>query len=652
MASGADTGGECELSESPPQRVAARDGASDVQLTAEDSWALDDSSAGQGAGTALPVVQAHAVPVPEKPSARAYTLVQRGAFDEALKVLETAPELWHEVQNPGGHTFLHWAALAGKISFIRRALEVGLQVDVESDNKQTPLMWACINGHLPAARFLMQAKACPRKRDSMGATPLILSVQHRQHPQLLMLMQLADREKVIAEVDDNGCGAVHWAAYKGDIVSLRLLDYFEASFETVDSQRMTPLHRAVQAAQMPSVLEFLLDKKVDPALRNSDNENILDMVVRQQDKGLERALNKLVEGGEPAGGAVGEVIQNMDDELEAGTAQAAAPKSGRRGRLRRKQKEDTMRKIIGRQPVCNPGPICWLVCTSLAIFQYLNDIRTVSWTVAPSICLAFELGVPMSLALFFYVMYTDPGKLPARIKGNSGVEELMKALDSLPADSPVDAYAGLPGFDRLCTTTWVMKGLRTKYCKNTGACVEEFDHYCGWLACAIGRANHRPFIALAAVEVSTQFCHLYLLWKAGFQLVEWTSFGTWIGTLAMLYPLLIVMTVVHAFSSPGVFFLLLAQLRMIAINLTTNESINAFRYDHFWDKGAEGQKAFKNPFDKGGMAANCLDFWWIRRRGERGTTATEYPMTCKMSEVACRVGKTGTHAGALGLDEP
>eukprot|EP00971_Amphidinium_carterae_P050022 985811-Amphidinium_carterae.1 len=31
-----------------------------------------------------------------------------------------------------------------------------------------------------------------------------------------------------ADVDKNGCSAVHWAAYKGDLTSLKLLDYFGA----------------------------------------------------------------------------------------------------------------------------------------------------------------------------------------------------------------------------------------------------------------------------------------------------------------------------------------------------------------------------------------------------------------------------------------
>merc|ERR1711865_1209494 len=138
---------------------------------------------------------------------------------------------------------------------------------------------------------------------------------------------------------------------------------------------------------------------------------------------------------------------------------------------------------------------------------YLTDMRSTSWELSPVFSLAFELGVPLSLALFFYTCLTDPGKVPPAIKSKSGVEELMRALDSAAVgsgDKLVDSAGRRLSFNRLCTTTFVLKGLRTKYCTQTGACVEEFDHFCGWLNCAIGKGNHRPFIALAFVEASTQ----------------------------------------------------------------------------------------------------------------------------------------------------
>merc|ERR1719171_2725724 len=128
------------------------------------------------------------------------------------------------------------------------------------------------------------------------------------------------------------------------------------------------------------------------------------------------------------------------------------------------------------------------------------DLRAMSYTVAPHASLAFEIGIPLTLAIFAYTALMDPGKVPAKTPGNSGVEEIMKALDS-PDEHVVD-------ISRLCTTTWVLKGLRSKYCTETGAVVEEFDHYCIWLNCAIGKRNHRLFVLLCFSEVLTQFFHV------------------------------------------------------------------------------------------------------------------------------------------------
>jgi hypothetical protein len=259
-------------------------------------------------------------------------------------------------------------------------------------------------------------------------------------------------------------------------------------------------------------------------------------------------------------------------------------------------------------------PIIWLVCVSLATFQYITDLRATSYAVAPWASLFFELGVPLSLSLFAWVMFSDPGKIPARTKGNSGVEELMRGLDG---GAPDDC---LPDLTRLCTTTWVLKDLRTKYCTSTGACVREFDHYCVWLNNAIGRGNHRQFILLALTEALTQVFHIYLCLTTAFHLVEYQSVSSLVFGVCTGYPMLLLMTVIQCCTMPMICMLASQHLRGVAVNMTTNEMMNVHRYEHFWVYGdsCEGGlvKKFRNPFDKGGAWLNSLDFWVLRRRSE------------------------------------
>merc|ERR1719428_2050039 len=100
----------------------------------------------------------------------------------------------------------------------------------------------------------------------MGATALIIAVQHRQYLAMLLMMHRAGQD-ILGDVDKNACSAAHWAAYKGDETALKLLDYFGADLKALDSQKMLPLHRAVCASQV-SVVKFLLDKKSDLNARN------------------------------------------------------------------------------------------------------------------------------------------------------------------------------------------------------------------------------------------------------------------------------------------------------------------------------------------------------------------------------------------------
>jgi len=529
------------------------------------------------------------------PVQRLFTLVRQGSFPEASKALEAAPEHWHAADDEG-HTLLHWAALAGNEAFVAAALEARVKADVAASNGQTPFMWAMIKGMVGVAKLLLEAGADPLATDSMGATPFMLTVQHQQHAALLLLAANAPREKLVKSADSNGCGAVHWAAYKGDLQSLKLLDYFDADFACRDAMGMTPLHRAVQASQ-GGVCEFLLDKQVDPSQTDQQGRTCMDIAKGNHDTAMRRTLDRLLEvAGSSHVGVVGE---SSDIEAPSGA------------NLRRRDASKDEADKLKKKALQNAAATFWLVSVSLALFQYLTDLRLISWTVAPRVSLCFELGVPASLALFFTVALSDPGKVPARVKGCSGVEELLKALK---AGEPTDC-------NRLCTTTWVIKGLRTKYCVNTGACVEEFDHFCGWLNCAIGRGNHRPFIILACVEAFTQFCHLYLVWVCSKSLVQGSSNTDWVMNLASMYPLLVIVALLHTLTAPGIVFLALNQLRLIGVNLTTNEMINVSRYRHFWeeiDTGGQKKRKFKNPFNKGSAVSNCIDFWWTRRRGDAG----------------------------------
>merc|ERR1711897_16047 len=133
------------------------------------------------------------------------------------------------------------------------------------------------------------------------------------------------------------------------------------------------------------------------------------------------------------------------------------------------------------------------------------------------------------------------------------------------------------------------------------------------------------FIFLSVVEPCVQFCHLYLCWASANVQVETPSdsSGSWFFVVATGYPLLVLIACLHCLTAPMVTCLAMNQLRLIMVNLTTNEMLTAYRYGHFWEeveRDGVKKKVFKNPFHKGSVVRNCLDFWWTRRREDRGPT--------------------------------
>eukprot|EP00927_Polykrikos_kofoidii_P059808 TRINITY_DN54930_c0_g1_i1.p1 TRINITY_DN54930_c0_g1~~TRINITY_DN54930_c0_g1_i1.p1 ORF type:complete len:583 (+),score=89.55 TRINITY_DN54930_c0_g1_i1:61-1809(+) len=515
-----------------------------------------------------------------------------------LKLLEVAPQHW-TARDDDGHSLLHWAALVGNQDVVRESLKRGIDVNTLANNRQTPLMWAVLRGHIAVARILLDGKANLTSHDSFGATPIMIAVQHRQYPSILLLMHRGQeiRNQILSDMDKNGCTAAHWAAYRGDDTALKLLEFFGADFMALDNSKMMPIHRACFSSQATAI-KFLWERKADLNARNSDGKSCMDIAQQQEDTGVQLLIKQLLKA------SVGKEsdMDKVEESMEEGKL---GEKKRKGGAFNSVMKDKSMQKAF---------PVFWLVCVSLAVFQYLMDLRTTGYEVAPIASLLFEIFVPLSVAIFAFVALADPGIVPPQIRGKSGVDELMKLIDS---GTPEGDRADL---GRLCTTTWVLKDLRTKYCTQTGACVREFDHYCVWLNCAIGRGNHRQFVMLAIVEEFAQLCHLYLLFNLSSVLVPYQNFGAWVFNVVSAFPLMALITLAHCITAPWVLMLILHQGRLIIQSLTTNEMMNMPRYEHFWEMQIVGPgrmtKVWRNPFNKGSVFKNCVDFWWSRNRSE------------------------------------
>mmetsp|Transcript_24111 Transcript_24111/g.56118 ORF Transcript_24111/g.56118 Transcript_24111/m.56118 type:complete len:733 (+) Transcript_24111:25-2223(+) len=221
--------------------------------------------------------------------AEVFQLMKELQFVEAMKLLESCPTYW-EARDEGGRSLLHWAALGGGLQLVRVGIVKDLTVDARASNLQTPLMWAAAAGHVQVASLLLQAEADPMAQDAKGASVLTIAVQNRQHTLMQILIERCmSAQSLLQTPDVNGCAPVHWAAYSGDIVGLKLLEGFSADLEATDSQGMTPLHRAVCAGEV-GVVDFLIDQAADPALRDAAGRDCMDLAAELQDDGMAATL--------------------------------------------------------------------------------------------------------------------------------------------------------------------------------------------------------------------------------------------------------------------------------------------------------------------------------------------------------------------------
>lgn len=545
-----------------------------------------------------------------------FELAERGKFDRLKGLLDEFPHFWQATE-ADGTSLLHWAAMRNDAQFLQDLMQRTGLVDAIGPEKQTPLMWAAAAGSVDVMHALIQKAADLNAKDEQGATPLLHAVQHQQHTALMRLLAAGEAKQMVMVSDCKGRSAAHWSAFLGDWTSLKLLAHFDINIHHLDERRNTVLHQAV-LGKKPDVLEYLMDKGVDPEIHNADGATCLDLARDQGDKATMSSLERLLK---PKG-------LSAQDLAETGSA---AFKKRDVFPVNSKDPSKIL-KLYG-------AGMFWLMCVSMTVVEYLLDTRPIIYDLAPKLACCFEVGTAISLALFFSIALGDPGKvhvLPGRTPG------LESYLGLLRQGYSVDA-------GRLCTSTWLLKDLRTKFDVMTGACIQEFDHFCNFTGCAIGRGNHRSFLLLATIEPCTQLCFLAMCVAVAYRPVGmpqdmdqffWLPYNMVLHmpTAAMQYPFMALVSILNIATVPMVVYLWMTQILMISMNWTVNEHINCTRYSHFWVFDSYGNRAMASPFNKGSTWENWKDFCWHRRRRELGAAASCSSATRKLAMELAKAG--------------
>ena len=436
-------------------------------------------------------------------------------------------------------------------------------MDVRDALRRTPLMISMQHRHIVGARLLLAARADVSAQDAAGHTSLSIAARSGHAKGVLLLMRRGG-SSTLEMADRDGMRPLHWAASLGDSLGVKLLLRLKSS--------STPrTHSGLSAIDLAS---------------NAAHWHVVACL---------ESLKPNSQSG-PAHWASGDMTPATDPVDPVGCYQKKYHKKRSPLDMQRLAHAALHEIMHPRYVTRKVIPVFCHVACMIAVYEHFRFSRAGRWKLTPRSAVIFEFLVPVILCGVQYMVRVDPGV----VQENSGIERLMSMLDS---DIPT---AELPQMDRLCTTTWVLKGPRTKYCAITGACIEDFDHYCILLDAPIGRGNHRFFILLMVAEVIAQMAHAILCLTTLFS-DEVGQGPFWQVLLLWRHPALAFLLTVHCVTLPGITCLIIVQLVLVSQNLTVNELVNMRRYQHFW---TGTQSTFFNPFNKGSILKNCLDFWW------------------------------------------
>lgn len=408
-----------------------------------------------------------------------------------------------------GVSGLHWAAINNRLGVVRYLLtNEHSRADANAAGGQmraTPLHWACRNGLVYIADFLLAHGADPALRDSQSYHALHLAVHSLNITLVVYVLLRAEEYGIhVDDADAIGCTPLHWAAYQGDVLSVRALLRFGADAGRVDQLLMTPLHWAfmrgyklVLAALVHSDLRHKNSKGKDAADVAADMKCAATWAAVLREADIDPVtLAKRHHAVSPKAAKMATYAApfafmpllfrvwslgrgNWPAKLVAGALLVAAFLAAL-SRL-------VVPVYLNKDRALVKSPLLAGIFSATAaccIATYLLAILPALW---PKHLLWHLLLIFVALVLvgtFVKTATINPGLVPVPAD-HKVVLEQVRALIAL----------GQYDTEHFCFYSFVRKPLRSKYSRFSGRLVARFDHYCPWVYNDVGVRNHKLFVA-------------------------------------------------------------------------------------------------------------------------------------------------------------
>ena len=182
----------------------------------------------------------------------------------------------------GGITPMHACAFYGLHKICALLIDAALSVDlVEQQYNQTPLIYACRQGHLEMVRLLVKAGANPNHLTKLGKSPLLEAIEFEREDVFELLVSEDTTDINLRGPAKNDRTPLVKAAELGrDSMVERLLSRADIRVNAVDGWNCTALSRAVQNLQVNCVRQLLARADTDLALRDDvGDRTALDWLV-------------------------------------------------------------------------------------------------------------------------------------------------------------------------------------------------------------------------------------------------------------------------------------------------------------------------------------------------------------------------------------
>mmetsp|Transcript_19445 Transcript_19445/g.27955 ORF Transcript_19445/g.27955 Transcript_19445/m.27955 type:complete len:577 (-) Transcript_19445:110-1840(-) len=189
-------------------------------------------------------------------------------FIEAVKFLVDEVGVDVNAVTAGGHTPLILACIGGHVDIVSYLYESGANANLTSRDGASPLHWASLNGHFDCVHYLLSSTELTATASTFTGMPSLHLACAMGHVHVARLM-IEEFLLPVEFVNEDGDTALHYASFEGREAVVRYLVQAGADLYSRDKAGYTPLHLASSRGH-DHVVAYILSCIGPGALRSID----------------------------------------------------------------------------------------------------------------------------------------------------------------------------------------------------------------------------------------------------------------------------------------------------------------------------------------------------------------------------------------------